>query len=162
MANAHRILSDLYRGESETLNGFAAGLSLLALSITVSFVPVSKLPPVPFLQLLLGNYALMVASGMSAGCILLVRSTLSYSGERMHPMMLFALAALASAAASYAAAGYAAGYYSGAVSASPLNPSVMLAIALSGASIFVMAHTARVLFIHRFSSPAPAAAEQRS
>ncbi len=153
-----RQLVVLATGRSETLNGYTAGISIIALSIIASTVPPSLFPPVPFLQLLLSNYPFLVLAAISGGCILLARTTISFSAGSIHHLMLFSLLALALSVPAYIAGILAGSMYNAAEVYSLFNPSVLLSISLVLTSAFVVTHAARLTFMKRAmladSSPA--------
>ncbi len=159
MKSAKQLASALISGKSEVLNGYAAGSSLIAISMVISAVPVSRLPQVPFLQLLLDNYVLLVLSSIAAGCMLLAKSTFILSAGRTYPLVLFSFIALVGSVASYVAGLFDGVLYSTAVQSSPFNPSVMLALSLLITSVFAISTAARQSFLRR--EPAATPSEQR-
>lgn len=157
-----RLLRVLATGKSETLNGYTAGVSLLAVSLLESVVPVSKLPSVPFIHYMLANYALLVLSSIAGGCVALARSTVLYSKGRTYPMVLFSLLLFAVAIVAFAAGMLFGQIFSGAVEGLPYNPSLLLALSLLSTSLFTMTLATRDTFAMRAAGTGQHPAGQHS
>lgn len=154
---AKRIVHLLITGKSEIVNGYASGFSLIVLSLIESFLPVSKLPSIPFLQLILGNYLLIVMASMAGGCVLLAKTTILFSASRSYPMVLFSLLSMLGSVLSYAAGLLASGDFTNALKGSPADPAVLLAVSLVLTAVFSLSLTARHMFARKGdSSSAPA------
>lgn len=139
-------------GKSETVNGYTGGISLILLSLIASAVPVSRLPPVPFLDYMMNNFILLVLSSIAAGCVLLVKTTFTSARGRILPLLLFSLAAMVAGLIAFASVSFASGFFGTAVASSPFNPALLLAISLLVAALYVVALATKLAFARMSSS----------
>lgn len=152
MQRVKKIPRLLITGKSQVVNGYAAGFSLIVLSIIESFLPVSRLPSLPFLQLILSNYLLLVMSSMAGGCVLLAKTTILFSASRTYPMVLFSLSSLLASVASYVAGLLTSGDYTTALKGSPADPSVLLAASFVFTAVFSLSLTMKYVFARKTQS----------
>lgn len=148
-------------GKSETVNGYTGGISLILLSLIASTVPVSRLPPVPFLDYMMSNFVLLVLSAIAAGCVLLVKATFRLAHGRILPMLLFSLAAMISGLVSYAVGLISGNAFGSAVASSPFSPAALVAISLLVAALYVVAVATRLAFARMSPSDTFPAAVRR-